>query len=78
MNRLLQMLNGKRIAIVGNSAVGRNYSNEIDSADVVIRFNHFYNYDSGLVGRRVDIVLQTVAQAWYDAVNSGKAHIDII
>lgn len=78
MNKLLQMLNGKRIAIVGNSAVSRDYSNEIDSADVVIRFNHFYNYDSGLVGRRVDIVLQTVAQAWYDAVNAGKAHINIV
>ena len=78
MNRLLQMLYGKRIAIVGNSMVSRDYSAEIDGADVVIRFNHFYNYDSGLVGKRVDIVLQTVAQAWYDAVNSGKAHIDIV
>ena len=72
------MLSGKRIAIVGNSPVTRNYSPEIDAADVVIRFNHFYNYDSGLVGQRTDIVFQTVAQAWYDAVNAGKAHLDII
>ena len=78
MNRLLQMLNGRRIAIVGNSAVQHNFSQEIDSADVVIRFNHFYNYDSGLVGKRVDMVFQTVAQAWNDAVNQGKAHIDIV
>lgn len=76
--RLTQKLEGKTIAIVGSSDVDKDYSAEIDSADVVIRFNHFYNYDSGKVGKKVDIVLQTVAGAWFDAVKENRAHIDIV
>ncbi len=67
MNRLLSRLYGKRIAIVGNGPVSKDYSDEIDNSDIVIRFNHFYRYESGLTGKRVDIVMQTVAKAWFDA-----------
>ena len=68
-NRLLQILNGKTIAIVGNGNIAVNYSNEIDSADIVIRFNHFYNYDSGNVGKKIDVVIQTITPVWEKAQN---------
>ena len=70
-NRLLQLLRGRRIAIVGNSPVSYNYSTEIDTADVVVRFNDFYNIHSGKVGKRVNIVLQTVAKAWFERYSAG-------
>ena len=52
-----------------------DFSAEIDSADVVVRFNDFYNYSSGNVGKRVDIVLQTIASAWFDRFNSGAVSV---
>lgn len=75
MNRLVQKLNGRKVAIVGNGNVREDCSVEIDSADVVVRFNHFYNYDSGKVGKRVDIVMQTITPVWERS--EGK-HIDIL
>lgn len=75
MNLLLQLLQGRKVAIVGNGNVKEDHSAEIDSADVVIRFNHFYNYDSGLVGKKVDIVLQTITPMYYNASNR---HDDIV
>lgn len=75
MNRLLRKIDGKRVALVGNGPEAEDHSAEIDSADVVIRFNHFYNYDSGKVGKRVDIVLQTFTGAWAKTENK---HIDAI
>ena len=47
MNQILQLLWGKKIAIIGNGLVPVDVSKEIDACDVVIRFNHFYNYDTG-------------------------------
>jgi hypothetical protein len=41
-----------------------NLSKEIDSHDIVIRLNHFYNYDSGLVGKKVDMLFVTPTMAW--------------
>lgn len=67
MNQLLALLTGKRVAIVGNAPLDRDYSQEIDSADIVCRFNHFYNIKSGKAGKRVDIIFQTFAKPWYDA-----------
>lgn len=78
MTRLLQMLEGRRVAIVGNAPVAKDCSAEIDSADVVVRFNHFYNYASGKVGKRIDIVLQTVAAAWDEAVKAGRANLEVV
>ena len=72
MNRLIQILEGRKVAIVGNGTPVCDHSAEIDSADVVVRFNDFYNYQTGKVGRRVDVVLQTVAKAWYDRFNAGQ------
>ena len=72
MNRLLQILDGRKVAIVGNGPEAQDRSAEIDSADVVVRFNDFYNYDSGRVGKRVDVVLQTVASAWFERFKAGK------
>lgn len=75
MTRLIQILSGHTIAIVGNGNVVEDFSQEIDSHDIVIRFNHFYNYDSNLVGKRVDIILQTFTNAWHNAENK---HLDVI
>lgn len=77
MNQLLALLTGKRVAIVGNAPVDRDVSGEIDSADVVCRFNHFYNMKSGKVGKRVDIIFQTFAKPWYDATPEER-NIDVI
>lgn len=75
MNRLLQILEGRTISIVGNGNVRTNVSSEIDAADVVVRFNNFYNYDSHNVGRRVDLVMQTITDRWF---NTLEKHIDVI
>lgn len=72
MNRLLQLLDGRKIAIVGNGVPASDESAEIDSAEVVVRFNDFYNMPTGRVGRRVDIVLQTVAKAWFERFHAGQ------
>lgn len=77
MNTLLSMLEGKTVAIVGNGAVDCDASAEIDAAEVVCRFNHFYNYDSQKVGRRVDIIFQTFTSGWY-AMRDDVKHIDVI
>lgn len=47
----------KKIAVVGNANVDKDYSEEIDSADLVIRLNNFYNYQSGKLGKRVDALV---------------------
>ena len=78
MNQLIQLLNGRKIAIVGNGTPAKDYSSEIDSADVVVRFNHFYNYESDKVGKRIDIILQTIAGPWFTAAKEGKAHLELI
>lgn len=72
MNQLLALLTGKRVAIVGNAPLDRDYSEEINSADVVCRFNHFYNVANGNAGKLVDIVFQTFAKPWYDLDNKGR------
>lgn len=68
-NRLLQLLDGRTVAVIGNAPLERDYSAEIDSADVVIRFNHFYNFGSGRAGRKVSIVFQTFTTAWMTAAD---------
>lgn len=75
MNYLLSLLEGRRVAIVGNGNVKEDLSKEVDSADVVVRFNHFYNYDSGRVGRRVDVVMQTITPMYFEAKDR---HDDVV
>lgn len=77
MNILLSMLTGKRVAIVGNAPLDRDYSQEIDEADVVCRFNHFYNMASGNAGRKTDIIFQTFARPWFMA-NPQERNLDVI
>lgn len=68
-NRLLQLISGKTVAVVGNGPELEDHSKEIDACDMVIRFNHMYNYESGMVGKRVDIIMQTFTSAWMRAPN---------
>lgn len=67
MQELLDIIDGRRVAIVGNGTPDKDESAEIDAADIVIRFNHFYNYGTGLVGKRVDVIMQTFTSAWVNA-----------
>lgn len=75
MQEFLDIIDGRTVAIVGNGTPDADCSAEIDSADVVVRFNHFYNYDSGLVGRRVDVIMQTFTSTW---VNAKEKHAAVI
>lgn len=75
MQEFLDLIDGRTVAIVGNGTPEHDCSAEIDSADVVVRFNHFYNYDSGRVGKRVDVVIQTFTTAW---INSNNKHEQVI
>lgn len=75
LHEFLEIIDGRKVAIVGNGEVAEDKSAEIDSADIVIRFNHFYNYDSGKVGKKVDVIIQTFTGAW---VNSKNKHEDVI
>ena len=45
----------KKIAIVGNAAPFRDYSKEIDTCDLVVRFNNTNHWKSGKIGSRCDI-----------------------
>lgn len=58
-NRLLQLIDGKRVAVVGNAPVEADVSAEVDAADVVIRFNNMYRYGEGRTGKKISIVMQT-------------------
>lgn len=77
MNRLLQLLNGRRVAIVGNAPERVDRSEDIDSADVVLRFNDFYNMPAGNVGHKVDVVLQTVTSEWLRRSRSGRTKMQL-
>lgn len=59
-----KLINGKTVAVVGNAPVDKDYSEEIDSHDIVIRINHFYNYDTNLVGKKVNVIFATPTGAW--------------
>lgn len=61
---LKKLLWGKRVAVVGSGKEETDHSEEIDACDVVIRFNHFYNYDSGNVGKKLDVLFITPSGAW--------------
>lgn len=75
MQELLEIFDGRTVAIVGNGEEAQDRSAEIDACDVVVRFNHFYNYDGGHVGKRVDVIIQTFTSAWATAENK---HADVI
>jgi hypothetical protein len=63
-DKFREMINGKRVAIVGNLTPTVDLSQEIDNHDIVIRINHFYNYDSGLVGKKVNMLFVTPTETW--------------
>mgnify|MGYP003292519574 CR=1 FL=1 len=64
LGKFQEMVQGKRVAIVGNLTPEKDLSEEIDNHDIVIRLNHFYNYDSGLVGKKVDMLFVTPTDTW--------------
>lgn len=64
LSKFESIINGKTVALVGNGFVDEDLSEEIDSHDVVIRINHFYNYDSGNVGKKVNVIFTTPTPIW--------------
>lgn len=71
------LINGKTVALVGNGPINENLSEEIDSHDIVIRINHFYNYDSGNAGKKVDAIFATPTPFWAE-LPPEERHQDII
>ena len=70
-------IKGKRVAIVGNLTPPTDLSEEIDNHDIVIRLNNFYNYDSGLVGKKVDMLFVTPTETW-KKMTPQQRHEDVI
>lgn len=78
-NPLETFVRGKKVAVVGNAEPVENYSEEIDSADVVIRINNFYNYQSDKVGKRVDaLVLSGLSACMFKAPDGRPTQDEII
>ena len=71
------MVQGKRVALVGNLTPDTDLSEEIDNHDIVIRINHFYNYDSNLVGKKLDMLFVTPTDAW-KRMSADKRHEALI
>lgn len=70
-NDFFKSIKGKKVAIVGNAEVNEDCSEEIDSADFVIRFNNFYNYQSEKVGKKIDGLVLTGTSACHDKLPDG-------
>ena len=77
LSQFENIINGKTVALVGNGPVTEDLSEEIDSHDVVIRINHFYNYDSGNVGKKVDVIFATPTPIWANMPPDAR-HWDVI
>lgn len=83
---VLEYIKGKSVAIVGNakSIFSREYGEQIDSHDIVIRFNKGFIYDKKNQGARTDIVilaclLRTDERLGYHAkyvINRSKSYIN--
>ncbi len=72
-------MKGKKVAVVGNADPIADYSKEIDSADVVIRINNFYNYQSNKVGKKVDaLVLSGLSACMFKAPGGYPTQDEII
>lgn len=78
VRKLADICFGKRVAVVGSGTPEKDCSAEIDSCDVVIRMNNFYNMGSGKVGTRTDVVVITPCKAWTDIPDEkrGKVIVD--
>ena len=72
-----EMVKGKSVAIVGNLTPKEDLSEVIDSHDIVIRINHFYNYDSGKVGKKLDMLFVTPTDRWKN-MSPEQRHEDVI
>lgn len=77
LGKFQQMVQGKRVAIVGNLTPSEDLSEVIDNHDIVIRLNHFYNYDSGFVGKKVDMLFVTPTDRW-KKMSAEERHEEVI
>jgi hypothetical protein len=68
-----KFVKGKTVAVVGNADVDKDYSEEIDNHDIVIRINNFYNYHSGLVGKKIDALILGGLSACIDNLPNGQS-----
>lgn len=56
---------GRRVAVVGNANPGKNFSEDIDAAEIVVRLNHCANLESGKTGTRINVIIQVPTEAWF-------------
>jgi hypothetical protein len=77
-NSFYNFVKGKNIAVVSNADLDKDYSAEIDSADIVIRFNNFYNYQSGKAGTKVDALVISKVCAFMRQAPNGTSTQDMI
>ena len=59
-----------RVVLVGNSRVNKDYSELVDSADLVIRFSKVLEYNTGLVGTKTDVIMSRVGAITLRYLNS--------
>lgn len=59
IDKIKEIFKNKTIAVVGNATPKEDLSKEIDNHDIVIRLNHFYNYKTNKVGKKLDILAIT-------------------
>lgn len=78
VSSLHDYVKNKTVAVVGNADVEKDYSQQIDSADIVIRINNFYNYQSGKVGKKVDAVVTSGFAACQKVAPKGHTQDEIL
>ena len=75
MNRLLQFIDGKSVALVGNGPEENDVSSIVDACDVVLRFNHMYRYGEKKTGKKISGILQTFTSAYMSSQDHHNAEI---
>lgn len=75
---LADIVDGKRVAVVGNAEPEEDLSARIDACDVVIRLNNFYSLPGGKLGTKTDVVVVTPCTAWLknDDEHRGRAIVE--
>lgn len=75
MNRLLQFIDGKSVAVVGNGPETEDVSGLVDACDIVLRFNHMYRYGDKKTGKKISAIMQTFTSTYMSSMDRHNAEI---